>query len=66
MCVSVCVCVLYLWQGVLGKPHLDKLIAPIGDKMLGAIPCGDLRGSKQNMNDINLSAKMCKNFFQDR
>lgn len=34
--------VLYLWQGVLGKPHLDKLVAPIGHIVLGAITCGDL------------------------
>lgn len=34
--------VLYLWQGVLGKPHLDELVASIGHIVLGAIPCGDL------------------------
>lgn len=32
----------HLWQGVLGKPHLDKLVASIGHKVLGAIPGSDL------------------------
>lgn len=46
---SVIFVVLYLWQGVLGKPHLDELVAPIGHIVLGAIPCGDLRKTnKQN------------------
>lgn len=39
--------VLYLWQGILGKPHQDKLIAPVGHIVLGAIPCGDLWNEKQ-------------------
>lgn len=42
-CVCIVFIVPHLWQGVLGKPHLDKLVASIGDKVLGAIPCGDLR-----------------------
>lgn len=55
---GACARVLYLWQGVLGKPHLDKLVPSIGDKVLGAIPRGDLRGNKPDMKEKNHSAKM--------
>jgi len=52
--------VLYLWQGILRKPHLDKFIALVGDIVLGAISCGDLWREKQTKEkgDIMSSANL--------